>query len=160
MELCLTVLLVGIKRRRKSETSFTPVTHKSRKIKVTFTFSSLDWLPLSLLSPPSLSLSLSCYPIGVRTFTILPLYSLSHIIHTHTHTHKIPTSHSLDFPSLPFCLHRDLTPTTHTHTHTPARTHRLKGLPGWLINFWHTAITVTTFFFISLTALVVKTKIC
>ena len=112
-------------------------------------FSSLSWLPPSL----SLSLSLSAVTLlGVRTSATLLLYSLSHIIHTHTlslslthtHTHTtttniththIPTSHSLDFPSLPFCLHRDPTPpppTTNTHTHT--HTHFCYRLQGCLVD--------------------------
>ena len=115
-----------------------------------------EWHLPSLLSADSLPLSLSSNPSWSQDIrysaALLPqphhTHSLSlFLTHTHTHTHTppptshthIPTSHSLDFPSLPFCLHRDPTPppaTTNTHTHTHF-SYRLE-LPGWHINFWHT----------------------
>lgn len=79
-----------------------------------------DCLPLSL---SAVTFFLSGHPL-----LWLPLCSLSHIIHSHIHahtnthttshhhhhTHIIPASHSHDFPTLPFSLHRDVTPPPHT----------------------------------------------
>lgn len=90
------------------------------KIRVTFTFSSRDWLPLSL------PLSISSNPLGVRTSAILTLCSRSHIIHTHAqtftppqtpHTYTYNTKKPLPWLPLPPILSPEGSDPHHTQTH-------------------------------------------
>lgn len=94
------------------------------KIRVTFTFSSRDWLPLSLSLSPSLSavtLLESGRPLFWRSAPAATSYTPTHKhLHHHkhhTHTHTYNTKKPLPWLPLPPILSPEGSDPHHTHTH-------------------------------------------